>query len=408
MRRTPRMVFGMVCLAVAPALAGAAPAKGSMTIKPYLKGLISMGDAHCIAQGSNECQPDNSMSDAFGEPGILQGYVINVTWAQLQPASSTAIDPGAIDRALAALRRYNADHTATPMRALLRVEAGSVAPDWAKALAGGPVTIYLRVTLREAQIGRFWTEAYRGAWRGLQDKLAARYDANKLIAEVSDTSCSHESDEPYVNPLDSDSIRNLYAAGYSNQAFVACLRGSIHDYDAWATTPVDFPTSNFEDLTDAEVDGERDVHYGPHDMAVTRSIMREFRAALGPRAILANHNLNDPLGWSVRPIYDVIAELGKPVELQTVVPGARHADGTRTGKLRNWAGTIALGLRHGASAVEVWRSRTNRAGQPIQDGWNAIRCAASAPNGACDGQDPAMLKRWSRALIAAAPDQTKP
>lgn len=387
----------MVGLAAVPCLAQAA------TLKPYLAGLISMGDEHCIEQASNGCQPDNSMSDAFGEPGVVRGYVINVTWAQLQPTSSASFNPAPIDQALATMQTYNAEHPAMPMRALLRVAAGSVAPTWAKQLAGGPVTIHERANGTTVTVGRFWTGTYQTAWRTLQGMLAARYDANPLIAEVSDTSCTHQSDEPYVNPTDSASIVNLFAAGYSNAAYQACLTGSIHDYDAWATTPVDFTTNPFENLSETTQNGQVKGVYGPLSLSISQGIMQQFRAALGGRAILANHNLTDPVLAADTGIYQTMAQLGKPVEFQTAAPGVPTSNSETTGKISTWSGMVSVGLKYGGSAIELWRSRTASNGTPIQDGWNPIKCATSVPTSECAGQNPANLQSWNQWLLAAAP-----
>ncbi len=393
----------MAGLMVAPGLAQAASSGQVAAIKPYLAGLISMGDDHCVAQASNACQPDNSMSDAFGEPGMMQGYVINVTWAQLQPTNSASFNPAPIDQALSTLEKYNAEYPATPMRALLRVAAGSVAPTWVKELAGGPVSIHLRSNGTLVTVGRFWTGTYQTAWRTLQGMLAARYDANPLIAEVSNTSCSHQSAEPYVNPPDSTSIVNLFAAGYSNQADQACLTGSIHDYDAWTTTPIDFDTTRFENLSETTQNGQLKGVYGPTSMPITRSIMQQFRAALGPRAILSNHTLNDPVPQGDKQVYQEIQQMGKPVEYQTAAPGVPLSTGGATGKLVNWAGMVSVGIQNQGSAIEVWPSKVTRAGKPIQDGWNKINCAANIAANECAGQSQSNLESWAKSLIAAAP-----
>ena len=399
-------LLGGVALAGLMALPGLAMATGfgrTVTLKPSLTGLISMGDDHCVAQAANTCQPDNSMSDAFNEPGMMQGYVINVTWAQLQPANAASFDPTPIDQAIATLEAYNAEHPATPMRALLRVAGGSVAPTWVKNLAGGPVTILLRANKTQVTVGRFWTGTYQSAWRTLQGMLASRYDGNPLIAEVSNTSCSHQAAEPYTNPLDSASIVNLFAAGYSNAAFQACLAGSAHDYDAWTTTPIDFDTVKFENLNETTKNGQLHGVYGPLSMPITQTIMQQFRAALGPRAILANHSLSDPIKPSDVPVFQAITQMGKPVEFQTASPGVTLSNGTNTGGLGNWGGAIALGIQTGGSAVEVWPSRLIHGGKPVQDGWNQMHCAANVPSSECAGQPTADLQSWSRDLIAAAP-----
>ncbi len=87
------------------------------------------------------------------------------------------------------MRAYNSDHDDHPLRVKLRVWPGPNAPDWVKSLDGDPVTIICNSTGGYITIGRFWAPSYRQAWRDLQSQLAFFYDAEPLIAEVSNSAC---------------------------------------------------------------------------------------------------------------------------------------------------------------------------------------------------------------------------
>jgi hypothetical protein len=260
-----------------------------------------------------------------------------------------------------------------------------MAPDWVKNMAGGPVPILRRSNNAPITVPLFWTMEYRKGWRELQKRLAARYDANHLIAQISNTSCSHESDEPYVNPVDSASIIALYAAGYTNQKFLDCLLASIHDYHAWRATRVDFTQNTFEKVIVGTSNGKPQGKTAPPDLNSTIAIVKAFRAALGEgRAIIGNHDLTDPPHPSNVDLYKALQTLGKPIEFQTGSPGVPGPNGTSTGEFSDWNGTIKLGADTGATAIEVWPSFAPN-GKPVQDGWNRIKCNSSVPALECSG-----------------------
>jgi hypothetical protein len=370
-------------------------------IKPLMKGLISMEDARCLNTNNNRCIPDNSISDAVSTPYILHGVVINVTWTQLEPHTGKFMFR-AIDEALQNIAQYNATYSAHPLRAILRVETGQMAPDWVKSMSGGPVSIFRRSNNAAITVPRFWTAEYRKAWRELQVRLAAQYDTNPLIAQISNTSCSHESDEPYVNPVDSESIIALYNAGYTNQKFRDCLLASVHDYHAWRVTRADFTQNAFETIIVDTANGKPEGKVAEPDLNSTISIIKTFRAALGEeRAIIGNHDLTNPPHAPNVALYKALQALGKPIEFQTGSPGVPGPNGTSTGEFSNWNGTIKLGADIGASAIEVWPSFTFN-GNPIQDGWNPIKCNSSVPVIECGGQSLDNLWRWNRELEAHA------
>lgn len=368
-------------------------------VKPLIKGLVSMESARCLNKGDNRCVPDNSMSDAFSTPDILRGVVVNVTWTELEPrAGEFNFQP--IDQALQNIARYNAKYEAHPLRAILRVETGQMAPDWVKAMNGGPVSILRRSNKSPITVPLFWTVEYRKAWRELQDRLATHYDANALVAQISNTSCAHESDEPYVNPVDSTSIIALFHAGYTNRKYRECLMASIHDYDAWRMTRVDFTQNPFENIV---VDTGGGVPIGKTaqlDLNFTISVIKTFRSALGEeRAIIGNHDITAPLHAANVGLYKALQTFGKRIEFQTGAPGVPRPDGTSTGEFSDWNGTIKLGADVGATAIEVWPSFTVN-GDPIQDGWNPIPCAPTVPAAECSGQSRDDLVKWNRELAA--------
>jgi len=338
-------------LAAAVMIAMAGPAY-AQTLKAPLVGLISMGPGGASARNSNAQFPGvfgTSLDDIIAKRNAFDGVVINVPWAQLQPAPSAELQSAPIETALADIRRYNADpRTQTKLRAILRIWAGEAAPEWAKSLDGPPVTVYngnagRYVALR---VGRFWTQPYQRAWRGLQALLAARYDREPLIAQIANTSCTSADDEPNAlarfnsRAEGVSSARNLRAAGFTDAAFNRCMTGSIHDYDAWTSTPVNFDIGPL-----FRIDDVPDYQYPRRDAAFAIRLIAQWRAALGPRGVLANHTLNYPPNANTAEVFEAIHAAGGQIEFQTHSP--RGLD---------WPNTVKEAVCLGAHALELWNS----------------------------------------------------
>ena len=77
-----------------------------LPIKTPIKGLVSMGAYRFVADGG---QPDNTLWPLYRAPKIFGGIVIVATWAELQPSKGNLPEHTSIDRALAAVREYNAE-----------------------------------------------------------------------------------------------------------------------------------------------------------------------------------------------------------------------------------------------------------------------------------------------------------
>lgn len=343
--RLRRAAEAALCL-LAPLTATAAPG-----VKPPLAGLISMGRPGFAPENNNasfDGIPGTTMADVTARRNAFDGVVINVPWSALQPQGPDGLDSRPIDSALDEIRRYNADPATTrKLRGLLRVFGGFVAPDWAQALDGGPMLIdrHMHGRFDQKSMGRFWAAAYRQAWRGLQAKLAARYDTEPLIAQVSNTSCASTDAEPYSIPrwfdraTGSSAIRTMHQHGYSDALMLRCLSDSPADYDAWRLTNIDL-TFNAFFRTDAN-----EYRVPPKDFDATLDMMRMWRAHFGARAVLANHNLAFPILPQFVPIYRAMRDMGGQIEFQTHSP-----------KDLDWDTTMKLAACIGAQAVEIWNA----------------------------------------------------
>jgi hypothetical protein len=251
------------------------------------------------------------------------------------------------------VRTYNAAHPEAPLGVNLRIFAGNQAPAWAKHIAGGPVTIFrnpngCRSGPCPTTIGKVWHPEYIRAWRGFQQIVAAKYDSEALVREVSITSCATQTDEPFVPSIDPAARANLIAAGYTDATGEACLMGAIQDYAAWKQTPIHFTVNPFNHLMPGRDRGNgRGSGRGNGaglDLEFSVSVMRACRRMLGERCILANHALGADMPDQIARIVGAIADLGGPIQYQTESPA----------RMGGWSATMAAAVREHALAVELW------------------------------------------------------
>ncbi len=285
----PRRLFFAACAALvacnpstpalSPPAATQAPSAPALRKTP-LRGLLDMQDIswHNVNNG----QPHFTIANARKFPGILGGIIINATWSQMQPRQGGVVQFSAVDSALSKIDAYNAANPATPLGVKLRIYGGSNAPRWAKLLGNGPITIYRnpagcdgKTDTCKLTVGPFWTKPYIDAWRAFQAQVAARYDTDPMVIAVAVTSCAAQTDEPFVASTGPVSKANLAAAGYSDAAEQACLKGATDDYRAWAKTDVDFPFNAYSDFR-----GGQDASFTIRVMRICR---RRSRHALRPR-----------------------------------------------------------------------------------------------------------------------------
>jgi hypothetical protein len=325
----------------------------SAQTKLPIEGLVSMGSVvfNHQAQGT---LPDNTMEEITTHVGVYQGAVINVLWSQLEPSQGT-YDFSAINTALATISAYNtANPTAPVVRAKLRVNAGAGTPSWifgltcGTGLLCGPIAVQRDTGM--INIGAYWAPAYKTQWRALQAQLAASYDGNPAIAEVAVTSCSSDTDEPFIVPTDTTSQTNLRAFVYTDTKEQNCLtQAESTDYTAWVYTPLDFPFNPLR-LTDSTW---RSGTY-TSNATFSTTLMNTFRTDYGTRAIVSNHDLVDPILTPLVPIYNELTSLYNAGQAQ-MPPVTSYEELQGYSPTINWSDAINyVALPYYATEVEVW------------------------------------------------------
>lgn len=267
---------------------------------------------------------------------IVDVFVLNVAWSELQPESYGAIPRNnRIDDAVEQVRKLA--ESGIHLRIKLRLLAGIHAPEWVKALGGEPFAITEVQSTTGGVLGRFWLDEYGQAYQDLHEKLAVLYDDVPEILEVTMSRCTTVFAEPLIrHASDPDAIRNLVEAGYSRAADERCQREQIQTHAIWTTTRSGLALNPYQAIApDGTV--SIDVHF-------TEELASFCRDLLGSRCVLENNSIRwPPFEGDMHRMYRNIAQLGPPISFQTATP-------ERVGDLRR---TVEWAIALGANAVEL-------------------------------------------------------
>ncbi|MEO7837361.1 MAG: hypothetical protein ABIS21_06950 [Acidimicrobiales bacterium] len=292
------------------------------TIKPVITGLI---DRDGIAA------PDVQ--------SVVNSFVVNVGWAELQPEQGGAIMvDNPIDQAVSTARQAAARPQGEPIQVKVRLFSGVQAPDWAKQLGGPSVPVTDTVDGRSGSVGRFWEPEFGRAYAKLQEQLAARYDDVAEIAEVTASRCTTIYAEPFVRQVtDPGTVKALLDAGFSADADRRCLEEQVEAHRVWSLTRTSVAFNPYQRI-------EPDGSVLP-DVDFTKSMMRQCRKVLGPRCVLENNSIRWPplRGKAYDAMYETMSQLGPPLAFQTAVPR----------RIGDWRATLQWAVDRGANAVEL-------------------------------------------------------
>jgi hypothetical protein len=330
-----------VCLCLAATLGPAASSHAfadpdrAHLMKPVITGFIDMQTI--TWHNKDDGKPNFTLRNVSKYPGMFGGIVVNATWDEMQHQPD-ALNTTRIENALQQVREYNAAHPTAPLGVKLRIFSGNQAPLWAKQINGGPLTIQRNFpggcpvqNTCPITIGKVWDSQYIAAWREFQQKVAALYDSEPLIRSVAITSCTMQTDEPFVLPM-----KQKPPSGYTNVLGQDCLSGAVDDYSAWRRTAIDYTFNAFPLIQPR----------GPPDSTFSISVMDTCRAKLKKRCELGNHALaanmvNPNLG-----IVQAIATRGGPIHYQT--------EGPKNPAFVNWIATVHAARQFNATALELW------------------------------------------------------
>ncbi len=218
----------------------------------------------------------------------VNAHVVNAYWKDLQTSNGGAIKSNnVIDQAISKTRTYN-NSANKPQSLKLRLFAGIHAPAWAKTLAGGPYKAYTgsgSSEVYEGEIGYFWTNTYQNAYENFLAKIAAKYDNEPLIKDVTTSMCTTVYAEPMIIQISSSTTRsNLINAGYTYAAHKNCHYRQIDIQEKhWKKTR--------SSLAFNPVQGVNANKTAIKDMNFTHTLIDYCRNKLGNRCVLENNSL---------------------------------------------------------------------------------------------------------------------
>jgi hypothetical protein len=320
-RRTLLVLSGLVMMLV-PSVAFVPAAGAASAVKPPIQGLLDR----------------TKLPPSTWTPPV-NGYVIPIGWADLQPSAGAPIVRGnAIDVALTQIRKLNAANPGLNLAIKLRVFAGDGAPEWAKNLGGAPISVYEPYDGKWSTVGRFWTPAFASAYQDLQNKLAVLYDSAPEVRDVVISRCTMTYAEPFLRNPSPETIKNLLAAGFTYQADHSCLQQQVDAHKVWTTTHSSLAFNPYQQIN---ADGTMRV-----DESWTESMMDYCRQSLGERCTLENNSIRHPIsstGANYLAMYAKMKALGGSIAFQTATP-------TRIGSVCD---TLSWAINQGAGAVEI-------------------------------------------------------
>jgi hypothetical protein len=276
---------------------------------------------------------------------VMGGYVVNVSWAALQP-SPGVLNTAPIDQAIALVRQANSNGAHMGLK--LRVFAGTGAPNWAKNLGGPPFIARDRSSGATGTVGRFWTPEFGQAYQNLEAQLAARYDGVPELREVVIARCMTIYDEPMIRQIsDPSTVAAMLAAGYTPAADEACQQQQIQAHTVWQHTRSDLAFNPYQYILPTGKTGTSE--------AFTEQMMDYCRATLGQRCILENNSLRSTsLGPSYTQMYAAIKTRGANIVFQTAT----------LARIGNLYTTLTQAIGYGAASVELpsgYQNATNAA-----------------------------------------------
>lgn len=299
-------------------------------------------------------------------------WVVDVTWATLQPDSSSqtlragaAGDGGTADiaAAISTARSYNATHPDKRVRLKIRVNAGVDSPTWAKNTGGAKLTVTNTTpsSTTTDTVGRWWTSAYATAYGHLLSLLGAKYDATAQIGDFVTCESGVFFCDGTKQMGDGSNSQTYLNAGYTQAADIAAQKTAIVSAAAaFPTTRVEQAQFHFQYVATTNTQQDSSNCTGTTCTQVTcraGSVCQSFAAnfavmdyaitKLGPgRAIESSYNLNPSrtTDASYFPIYNRLAQDAK---------AAKATVGYQTGRIDSATDELCRALQYAADTTHA-------------------------------------------------------
>ena len=215
----------------------------AQTVKTVNSGLLERGPT----------PPPSSLAS------VVSGYIIEAHWNTLQPTATGPLATTVIDRAVAAVRYWNVANPSNPRALRLRIESGVYAPNWVKAMSGGPVTVK-SLSGSTGTVARWWTVPVEAAYTALVAKLAAYVDPIPEIREVTVGATMEFFGEIFIRFAPQNAAA-LTAAGNTQAADIAAMEASFRAHLAFQHTTTQIDVNGYQELD------------GGNSLAITQQLM---------------------------------------------------------------------------------------------------------------------------------------
>jgi hypothetical protein len=283
-----------------------------------------------IKRGLHGAMDSNSPPVTDMNPPV-QNFVVNAYWNQIQPNGPNDFDTSSIDAQLAKA-------SATSARVRLRVFAGRFSPDWVKNQVGSiPWTETFDVQVGTYRLPLFWTPEFSARYNNFMNKLAAKYDNDNRVAEVTISKCMTTYAEPMIRQqADATNVKNALSAGYTYTADTQCLKQNIDNVSAnWSRTRFSIALNPFQGFNRPASDTP---------LTVTLDTMQYCRKVLGWRCVIGNNSLRSTsLGQDYEDLYAAMKAAGPPMYFQTATPQ----------RIGDYQATLDKAVALGAWSVEL-------------------------------------------------------
>ncbi|MDZ5621575.1 hypothetical protein SFC88_12080 [Nocardioides sp. HM23] len=263
------LVAGLTTVATSGTPAGADDGDGTSQatttrLKPALQGLVVT-------------QPQALSTVPYADFGSMK-----LPWNTVEKRPGV-YDFSAVDQALGA-------HPGVQFR--LRFMAGIHAPQWVKDDSGGCVLIEPNSPNGNTGCApRFWTDSFHHDYVALMRAVAARYESDPQVVEVTNSECTTVYSEPFILGADNTSIDRLWRAGYTKQGHETCLRRSTSAMmSLFPTTRVSVAGHSKWQFIVQGPGGPDDGIYAA-SWEDERAMLNELSAAYGSRLVLDDHGL---------------------------------------------------------------------------------------------------------------------
>ncbi len=184
----------------------------------------------------------------------VDGIVVQLEWASLQPNSPlragerAALDTTWIERAIDDIETWNSVPGNNKLGIKLRVFAGIYTPQWVKNEAGSS-TLDFKGSSFDGDFPHFWKTAFQTRFKELHHELAAKYDSEPLIKEVSISGCMIKNADMHRARGEYQNMNILIDAGLTWQKDRACQNWQVNAVAGkWDNTWVSVARPHFREF----------------------------------------------------------------------------------------------------------------------------------------------------------------